>query len=153
MFTALIKFMRALIQRVNRASVSIDDEKKGSIDAGMLVFLGISKEDDESKIPALVDKIINLRIFPKEDKEFDASLLENKGACLVVSQFTLYGNCKKGRRPSFDEAAAPADAKNLYEIFIERLKGTGIQVETGEFQAYMNVALENDGPVTLLVEV
>jgi len=144
--------MRAVIQRVKSAEVYVDGKIKGKIGSGLLLFLGIGKGDGEEDLNFLVSKIPDLRIFEDEVGKFNLSLLEKKGEILVVSQFTLYGDCRKGRRPSFTEAEEPGIAKNLYERFIERLKERGLNVATGEFQARMEVHIINDGPVTLLLD-
>ncbi|KNY28111.1 D-aminoacyl-tRNA deacylase [Pseudobacteroides cellulosolvens] len=144
--------MRGVVQRVKKASVTVDGELMGKIDKGLLVFLGIGNEDDEKDIQYLADKIINLRIFEDSNEKMNESLLDQKGELLIVSQFTLYGDCRKGKRPSFDKAARPKDAEMLYERFVEYCKSYGIKVETGKFQAMMDVNLINDGPVTLLID-
>lgn len=118
----------------------------------MLVLLGVAKNDSKADADFLVDKIVNLRIFADEDQKMNRSLLDTGGALLVVSQFTLYGDCRKGRRPSFDLAAPAEQARSLYEYFVAKARETGIRVETGVFQASMAVSLTNDGPVTLLIE-
>ncbi|HOV25365.1 MAG TPA: D-aminoacyl-tRNA deacylase [Pseudobacteroides sp.] len=144
--------MRGVVQRVKRAGVTVDGELVGRIDKGLLVFLGVGNEDDEKDIQYLADKIINLRIFEDSNGKMNESLLDQKGELLIVSQFTLYGDCRKGKRPSFDKAAKPKDAEMLYERFVEYCKGFGIKVETGKFQAMMDVELINDGPVTILLD-
>lgn len=144
--------MRALIQKVNRAKVTVAGKVVGEIGRGLIIFLGIGKEDDETRIEPLISKIIELRIFPNQDKKFDLSLIDVKGEALVVSQFTLYGDCLSGRRPDFFSAAPLERAKELYDLFVETLKKSVTKVETGVFAAYMKVELENDGPVTLLIE-
>lgn len=144
--------MRALIQRVSKAKVEIDGEVAGKIGKGILILLGIGKEDSEKDIDYLIDKIINLRIFEHEGKPMDKSILDINGELLVVSQFTLYGSIRKGRRPDFIEAADPGIAKILYEKFIEECNKTGLKIETGEFAAMMDVSLTNDGPVTFMIE-
>lgn len=144
--------MRALIQKVNRAKVIVGEKGVGEIGRGLLVFLGIGKEDDETKIEPLITKIIELRIFPNQDKKFDLSLIDVKGEALIVSQFTLYGDCLSGRRPDFFAAAEPEKAQRLYDLFVKKIKEKVNKVETGVFAAYMKVELENDGPVTLLIE-
>jgi D-tyrosyl-tRNA(Tyr) deacylase len=144
--------MRALIQRVKSAQVSIDGRVSGKIGRGLLVFLGVGKGDGESDLSFLTSKIPELRIFEDASGKFNLSLKEIGGEMLVVSQFTLYGDCRKGRRPSFTEAEEPTGAKNLYEQFVSRLRGQGLSVQTGEFQAKMEVPLVNDGPVTLLLD-
>ncbi len=144
--------MKALIQRVKRASVSINNELYSKIDTGLLVFLGVEKGDTEENGMALSQKLVNLRIFEDENEKMNKSLLDVKGEMLVVSQFTLCCDCKKGTRPSFDKSAPPEIAELLYEKFIENIKVTGISVQTGKFRAMMDVELINDGPVTFLVE-
>jgi len=144
--------MRALLQRVSEASVEVDSRIVGAIQNGLLVFLGISRGDTTGDAHYLADKIVHLRVFPDDDGKMNRSLLEAGGSMLIVSQFTLYGDCRKGRRPSFDEAARPEDARALYEQFIEACRATRVEVETGSFQAMMRVHLINDGPVTFLCE-
>ena len=144
--------MKILIQRVKSAEVLVKGESVGKIGPGLLLFLGIGKYDTGEEIEYLVNKISNLRIFENEDKKFDLSLKDVKGEALVVSQFTLCGACEKGRRPDFFAAAEPFRAKEIYEKFITRLKEEGINVETGKFGAYMQVKIENDGPVTFMIE-
>lgn len=144
--------MRVVVQRVTGARVEVDGIVTGEIGAGLLVLLGVSKNDSRADAEFLVDKIVNLRIFADEAYKMNRSLLDTGGALLVVSQFTLYGDCRKGRRPSFDLAAPAEQARSLYEDFVARARETGIRVETGVFQATMAVSLTNDGPVTLLVE-
>ena len=144
--------MRTLIQRVSKAQVSVDGQVVGQIGPGITVFLGISEEDTEKDIDFLVEKLQNLRIFPHEKGHFEQSLLDVKGEVLVISQFTLYSDTQKGRRPSFIKAAEPEKAKDLYQKFVERFKTTGLKVEEGEFQAMMEVELVNDGPATFMVE-
>jgi len=144
--------MRAVIQRVKSAQVSVDGQVSGKIGKGLLVLLGVGKSDGESDLLFLTSKIPDLRIFEDASGKFNLSLKEIDGEILVVSQFTLYGDCRKGRRPSFTEAEEPTAAKHLYEQFISKLRGQGLSVETGEFQAKMEVHLVNDGPVTLLLD-
>ena len=144
--------MRVVIQRVKSAQVSVDGQVFGKIGKGLLVLLGVGKGDGESDLSFLSSKIPDLRIFEDASGKFNRSLKEIDGEILVVSQFTLYGDCRKGRRPSFTEAEEPAAAKHLYERFISRLREQGLSVETGEFQAKMEVHLVNDGPVTLLLD-
>ncbi len=144
--------MKAVIQRVSRAEVSVAGEPVGRIRRGLCVFLGIGKNDGESNADYLAEKIKNLRIFEDENGKMNRSVEEVRQEVLVVSQFTLYGDCKKGNRPSFSDAAAPAEAEKLYEYFVQRLRGAGLQVATGQFKARMEVALTNDGPVTFIVE-
>jgi D-aminoacyl-tRNA deacylase len=144
--------MRAVIQRVKSAEVQVDGQVVGKIGKGLLVFVGVGKGDEESDLSYLVSKIPHLRIFEDEAGKFNLSLRETAGAMLIVSQFTLYGDCRKGRRPSFTEAEDPPAAKPLYDRFISRMKDQGIPIETGEFQAKMEVHLVNDGPVTLWLD-
>ncbi len=144
--------MKALIQRVKRASVTIENELYSKIDAGLLVFLGVEKTDSEENADKLVDKISKLRIFEDENEKMNNSIMDVSGEMLVVSQFTLCGDCKKGTRPSFDAAAKPEDAVRLYEYFVEKVKSLNIPCQTGKFRAMMDVELVNDGPVTFLVE-
>ncbi len=144
--------MRAVIQRVQKASVVVDEQVVGSIKKGLLVLLGVGKEDTESDADYLLGKIANLRIFEDEDEKMNLSLLDIKGDILVVSQFTLYGDVRKGRRPSFDQAAPPAEAKRLYEYFVEKCQEINLNPATGTFQAHMEVSLLNDGPVTILLD-
>lgn len=144
--------MKALIQRSKGAKVIVEDEVVGQIGAGLVVLLGITHDDTEKDVDFLVQKIVNLRIFPSEKGEFDTSALDGKKEVLVVSQFTLYGSCNKGRRPDFNKAAKPEKAEELYNTFVEKVRETGLKVATGKFQAYMQVDLNNDGPVTLMLE-
>ncbi len=144
--------MRAVVQRVISASVQVGGSVVGRIDAGLLVLLGVTKTDAQADAAFLVEKVINLRIFSDEAGKMNRSLLDTGGALLVVSQFTLYGDCRKGRRPSFDQAAPAEQARALYEDFVGFARRAGVRVETGIFQAHMAVALVNDGPVTLIVE-
>jgi len=144
--------MKALIQRVTSASVSVNNNIVGQIERGLVVFLGVARDDLEEDARYLANKIANLRIFANEAGEFDLSALETKGKILIVSQFTLLGDLRKGRRPSFTEAAPPDKARELYEFFVDQVRSAGLSVETGTFQEYMQVEIHNDGPVTLLVE-
>ena len=144
--------MRAVIQRVKSAQVSVDGRVSGKIGKGLLVFLGVGKGDGENDLSFLASKIPGLRIFEDASGKFNRSLKEIGGQILVVSQFTLYGDCRRGRRPSFTEAEEPTAAKHLYEQFISELREQDVSVETGEFQAKMEVHLVNDGPVTLLLD-
>ena len=149
-------FMRAVLQRVSSASVTahVDSEPKitGKIERGLVVLLGVTHADTEADADALVDKIIHLRIFSDENGKMNRGLIDVKGALLVVSQFTLYGDSRKGRRPSFDLAAPAATARALYERFVATARARSVPVETGVFQAHMEVSLVNDGPVTLILE-
>ncbi len=144
--------MRAVIQRVKSASVYVEGRLSGKIGSGLLVLVGVGKGDGESDVSFMASKLPTLRIFEDGSGKFNLSLKEIKGEILVVSQFTLYGDCSKGRRPSFTEAEEPAAAKNLYERLVLRLREEAISVQTGEFQAKMEVHLVNDGPVTLLLD-
>ena len=144
--------MRAVVQRVTQARVEVDGKVTGEIGPGLLVLLGVARPDTSADADFLAEKIVNLRIFSDEMGKMNVSLLDAGGALLVVSQFTLYGDCRKGRRPSFDAAAPPEQARLLYEHFVAAAKRGGLRVETGVFQAHMEVSLVNDGPVTLLVE-
>ena len=144
--------MRALLQRVTRASVAIDGNPTGSIGLGLVVFIGISKEDSPADSLHIVDKTTNLRIFSDNEGKFQSSALDTNAELLVVSQFTLYGNTRKGRRPSFTNAAMPEIAKSLFEHTLQLFKETGLRVETGRFQANMEVSIVNDGPVTIMLD-
>jgi D-tyrosyl-tRNA(Tyr) deacylase len=144
--------MRAVVQRVKESSVKTGNEIIGRIDKGLLVLLGVAKGDRPADADYLANKIANLRIFEDDEGKMNRSLIETNGKMLVVSQFTLLGDCRKGRRPSFVAAAGPETATALYEYFIKQVKQLGITVETGRFQAMMEVALINDGPVTLILE-
>jgi len=144
--------MRAVIQRVSSASVTANSEPKGEIDAGILVLLGIHKDDGEPELQWMVNKIINLRIFEDKKGKMNRSLIDTGGAMLVVSQFTLYGDCRKGRRPGYSNAAPPEKAKKYYQQFIDAVKQKQIVTASGRFQAHMDVELVNDGPVTLLLD-
>jgi D-aminoacyl-tRNA deacylase len=144
--------MRALIQRVTKAHVEVDGHKIGAIGPGMVVLLGVESSDTSQDADYLVNKIVELRIFDDHQGKMNCSLRDTGGSLLVVSQFTLYGDCRKGRRPSFDKAARPEIARPLYEHFVDRAKTTGLTVKSGVFQATMLVSLVNDGPVTLLCE-
>jgi D-tyrosyl-tRNA(Tyr) deacylase len=144
--------MRALLQRVTRARVLVDGQVIGEIGYGLLVLLGIGKGDTATTAAFLAEKTAQMRIFSDQHGKMNISLLESGGAAMVVSQFTLYGDVRKGRRPAFDGAAPPADAKILYEEYVRCLRATGVRVETGVFQAHMEVELVNDGPVTLILD-
>jgi D-tyrosyl-tRNA(Tyr) deacylase len=144
--------MRAVIQRVAEARVSVGEEIVSGIGPGLCIFLGIAVNDSEKDAESLASKIGSLRIFEDEQGKMNRSVRDTRGDLLVVSQFTLYGDCRKGNRPSFSAAAAPEPAKRLYDDFVQRLRQTGLKVATGEFRAHMKVALVNDGPVTLILE-
>lgn len=144
--------MRAVIQRVTSAKVTVDDRQTGAIGEGLLVLLGVHNDDQQKDITWLADKIINLRIFEDEDGKMNHSLVDTGGSMLIVSQFTLLADCRKGRRPSWSEAAPPDKARQLYEEFIQAVADTGITTATGEFQAMMEVSLVNSGPVTILLD-
>jgi D-tyrosyl-tRNA(Tyr) deacylase len=144
--------MRAILQRVTEARVIVNQAVSGEIGAGLLILLGVSKLDSTADADFLAQKVLNLRIFEDENGKMNRSILETGGALLVVSQFTLYGDCRKGRRPSFDDAAPAEQARALYEHFVAATRSSGLRVETGVFQAQMAVSLVNDGPVTLIVE-
>jgi D-tyrosyl-tRNA(Tyr) deacylase len=144
--------MRAVIQRVSRAHVSIGEEIAGKIGPGLLVLLGIAKADTQADADYLASKILGLRIFDDEKGKMNLSLVDTRGAILAVSQFTLYGDVRKGKRPSFDQAAHPQLANELYEYFVGKIRESGTHCETGRFQAMMQVELLNDGPVTILLD-
>jgi len=144
--------MKALLQRVRTASVEVDGEVVSSIGAGMLVFLGIGKGDSEDAGRKLAEKIVELRIFPDEKHSMNRSLKDIGGELLLVSQFTLQADCRRGRRPSFVDAEDPARAEELYRVFGENLRSSGIEVGEGVFGAHMNIRLDNDGPVTILLD-
>jgi len=145
--------MRAVVQRVSQASVRVEGKITGEIQKGLLVLLGVGQGDNEKDMTYLADKIVNLRIFDDAEGKMNLSLLDVGGSLLVVSQFTLFGDCRKGKRPSYTDAARPEEARRLYEDFMAYVKDTyGIQVEAGIFQAMMDVSLTNEGPVTLLLD-
>ena len=144
--------MRAVVQRVSRASVRIGERPVAETGSGLLVLLGVGSDDEEVDADYLADKIVHLRIFNDQDGKMNRSLAEVQGSLLIVSQFTLFGDCRKGRRPSYTDAAAPEKGRELYEYFVERVRQSGLSVQTGEFQAMMEVELINDGPVTLLLD-
>jgi len=144
--------VRAVLQRVSRARVVIANREYSSIGRGILVLLGVEKGDTHEDAQTLARKLVDLRIFEDEAGKMNRSVLEAGGAILAVSQFTLLGDCRKGRRPSFDDAAPPDEARALYELFVENVKASGAQVATGVFQAMMDVELINDGPVTLILD-
>lgn len=144
--------MRIVLQRSKNAKVTVNGEIVGEIESGLVLLVGVTHEDGEEDAAYLADKVVNLRIFEDENGKMNHSLLDKGGQILSVSQFTLYGDCRKGRRPNFMEAAKPEQAEKLYEFFNEELRKKGISVETGIFGAMMDVSLINDGPVTLIVE-
>ncbi|UIO44295.1 D-tyrosyl-tRNA(Tyr) deacylase [Brevibacillus brevis] len=144
--------MRVVVQRTREASVTVAGEIVGQIDHGLMLLVGITHEDTEKEVEFVADKIANLRIFEDEEGKMNFSVLDKGGKILSVSQFTLYGDCRKGRRPNFMAAARPEQAEPLYELFNTKLREKGLQVETGRFGAMMDVRLLNDGPVTLIVE-
>jgi D-aminoacyl-tRNA deacylase len=144
--------MRAAVQRVSRAQVSVAGEIVGKIEAGLLVLLGVAASDAEADADYLAEKVVGLRIFEDKDGKMNRSVAEIGGAVLVVSQFTLYGDVRRGKRPSFDAAARPEQARRLYEHFVERIRAAGLHCETGRFQEMMQVELVNDGPVTILLD-
>lgn len=144
--------MRAVVQRVSRAKVTVGGEITGEIASGLLVLVGIGRDDNEAAADYLADKIMGLRIFEDDAGKMNRSVMDIGGAMLVVSQFTLYGDVRKGKRPSFDDAAAPDKARALYEHFVARIRNTGVRCETGRFQEMMKVDLVNEGPVTILVD-
>jgi len=144
--------MRAVVQRVSRARVTVNREVTGEIAGGLLVLIGVSQSDFESAADYLAEKIAGLRIFEDSEGKMNRSLAESGGAALVVSQFTLYGDVRRGKRPSFDAAARPEQACKLYEYFVAKLRAAGVRCETGRFQEMMQVELVNDGPVTILLD-
>lgn len=145
--------MRVVIQRVTASQVLVDNQVVGHIGPGLNLLVGIAKTDTEAELDWMVQKCLSLRVFPADDSgRFDLSVQDIRGALLVISQFTLYGDCRKGRRPSFDQAASPAKAIKLYEQFVAKLQQSGLHVETGQFGAHMQVAIDNEGPVTLVLE-
>lgn len=145
--------MRVIIQRVTASQVMVDGQIVGQIGQGLNLLVGIAKTDTVQELDWMVQKCLSLRLFPEGDSgRFDRSVQDVQGALLVISQFTLYGDCRKGRRPSFDRAASPEQAVKLYEQFVAKLRLSGLQVETGQFSAHMQVAIDNNGPVTMLLE-
>lgn len=145
--------MRVILQRVTSSQVVVNGEVIGKIDRGLNLLVGIAATDTEDELDWMARKCLDLRVFPDgESGRFDRSIQEIQGEILVVSQFTLYGDCRKGRRPSFDQAAIPDRAEQLYEQFVEKLRASGLKIETGKFGAMMQVSIENDGPVTLILE-
>jgi len=144
--------MRAVVQRVSRAQVRVGGDPKGAVGRGMVVLLGVGRNDSAEAAAYLAEKVANLRIFEDEQGKMNRSLVETGGEALVISQFTLYGDARKGRRPGFDRAAPPEQAEPLYEQFVRELIARGVRVSTGMFQAHMQVELVNDGPVTILLD-
>lgn len=144
--------MRAVIQRVSRCRVLVEGNVAGEIGPGLLVLLGVGKTDNEAAADYLAEKVLGLRMFEDDAGKMNLSLHDSRGEVLVVSQFTLYGDVRRGKRPSFDSAARPEEAKQLYEYFVERIRSAGLRCETGVFQAMMDVELVNQGPVTILVD-
>ena len=144
--------MKALLQRVNEASVTVDGEVVGRIGRGLVVFVGVAGGDTEKDVEYLVKKAVGLRIFADDAGKFNLSLMDIEGELLLVSQFTLLADTRKGRRPSFTRAAPPAEAERLFNEFVRQARDTGLKVETGRFQAYMQVEIHNDGPVTILLD-
>jgi D-tyrosyl-tRNA(Tyr) deacylase len=144
--------MRLLVQRVSEAQVTVGSDVTGAIRAGLLVFVGISREDTAADVDYAVRKIVGLRVFPDAEGKMNCNIRDACGALLIVSQFTLYGDCRKGNRPSFDQAATPAQAKALYDYFVDAARRASVPVETGVFQASMKVHLVNEGPVTIWID-
>ncbi len=144
--------MRAVVQRVSRAQVSVNGEVRGKVGRGLLVLLGVGQADTETDAAYLAEKIVGLRIFEDDGGKMNLSAADIKGAVLAVSQFTLYGDVRRGKRPSFDGAARPERARELYEDFVRRIREAGLQCETGRFQEMMQVELVNEGPVTILLD-
>ncbi len=144
--------MRAVVQRVKEARVEVDGQITGAIEKGLMVLLGVGRDDDRADVEFMADKLANLRIFRDDADRMNLSVKDAGGAILLISQFTLYGDCRKGRRPSFDAAAEPEQAKKLYEDIISLIRAKGIAVETGVFAARMQVFSQNDGPVTFLLD-
>ena len=145
--------MRLLVQRIKEARVDAAGKEIGKVGAGLCLFLGIAKGDGKENADALAQKVAELRIFEDENGKMNHSLRDIQGEILIVSEFTLYGDCAKGRRPSFSRAAPPEEAERLYDYFVRRLKDLGLEVATGKFQAKMEVALTNDGPVTFIIDI
>jgi D-tyrosyl-tRNA(Tyr) deacylase len=144
--------VRAVVQRVTKGRVRVEGETVGEIGPGFVVLLGIGREDTRADAQYLAEKVVNLRVFEDEEGKMNLSLLDVGGEILAISQFTLYGDCRKGRRPSFTAAAPPEEARALYEGFVQEVAGYGLRVATGQFQAHMLVEIHNDGPVTLLLD-
>jgi D-aminoacyl-tRNA deacylase len=144
--------MRAVVQRVSRAQVTVNEWVAGEIGLGLLVLLGVAREDTEDDVSYLAEKIAGLRVFEDGDGRMNLNVMDVGGSVLAVSQFTLYGDVRRGKRPSFDSAAAPDVARRLYELFVERIRTAGLRCETGRFQEMMQVELVNEGPVTILLD-
>ena len=144
--------MRAVVQRVSEADVTVENKVVGSIQGGLMILLGVEEDDSDQDVAYLVEKIVNLRVFEDQDEKMNLSVLDTGGSLLVVSQFTLFGDCRKGRRPSFIQAARPEKAKELYQQFVRKCKAMGIKTEEGIFQSNMLVRINNEGPVTLLID-
>jgi D-aminoacyl-tRNA deacylase len=144
--------MRAVVQRVSRAQVTVNGEVTGKIGAGLVVLLGVGRDDSEADATYLAEKIVGLRVFEDNQGKMNLSIQDTGGAVLAVSQFTLYGDVRRGKRPSFDAAAPPEKARQLYEFFVERIRAAGLPCETGRFQEMMKVELVNEGPVTILLD-
>jgi D-aminoacyl-tRNA deacylase len=144
--------MRAVVQRVSRCRVLVEGKAVGEIGPGLLVLLGVSKTDNEAAADYLAEKVLGLRIFEDAEGKMNLSVQDRHGEVLVVSQFTLYGDVRRGKRPSFDAAARPEEARRLYEYFVERVRAAGLRCETGQFQAMMDVELVNQGPVTIMLD-
>ena len=144
--------MRAVVQRVSRARVTVGDDIAGEIGRGLLVLLGVGHEDSEDDADYLAEKIVGLRVFEDDSGKMNRAVGEVEGSVLVVSQFTLYGDVRRGKRPSFDAAAPPEKARTLYEYFVDRVRASGLRCETGKFQEMMQVEVVNDGPVTILLD-
>jgi D-tyrosyl-tRNA(Tyr) deacylase len=144
--------MRAIIQKVREAKATFGGEVLGEIKSGLCVLLGVKVGDTEKECAWIAEKLVNLRVFEDENEKLNLSLLDTKGEMLLISQFTVYGDCRKGRRPSFSEAAPPGEAKRLYELTLEKVKSYGVPTKTGMFQTHMIIEIANDGPVTLILE-
>ena len=144
--------MRAVIQRVRRCRVTVESRTTGEIGSGLLVLLGVGKSDTEAAADYLAEKVLGLRIFEDDTEKMNLSVQDKKGEVLIISEFTLYGDTRRGKRPSFDAAARPEEARRLYEYFVEKIRATGLRCETGQFQAVMEIELVNSGPVTILLD-
>jgi len=144
--------MRAVVQRVSSAAVTVEGQETGSIGRGLVVFLGVGRDDAKADADYLAEKVVGLRIFEDEAGKMNLSVQDAGGSVLIVSQFTLFGDCRKGRRPSFVDAAPPADAEAMYEYFVETVRSKGVETATGRFRARMAVRVNNDGPVTILLD-